>query len=108
MPLYRIQVDHEEPERQGILTRIAVGVLSLLALIVSAFLGAVIFLAVLGFMAVAGAVLAVRIWLFKRRVDKSMSEGAPADSRPKDYIDVEYREVESERQEEDGRPYTKH
>jgi len=100
MPIYRIQVDHGTPERQGILTRIAVGVLSVLALIVSAFLGAVIFLAVLGFVAVAGTVLAVRVWLLKRRIEKTMSEGAPADRRPKDYIDVEYHEVDSE---EDGR-----
>lgn len=100
MPIYRIQVDPGAPERPGILTRIAVGVFSVLALIVSAFLGAVIFLAVLGFMAVAGAVLAVRIWLFKRRVDRSVNAGAPADGRPKDYIDAEYREVDSE---EDGR-----
>ncbi len=81
MPMYRIRVD-DEPA--GLLTRVALAILSLIVLVVSAFLGVFIFLAALGFLAIAGVVLAVRLWLLKRTV---------RDRRTKDYIDVEYHDV---------------
>lgn len=96
MPMYRMRID-DEPA--GLLTRVALAVLSLIVLVVSAFLGVFIFLAVLGFVAIAGAVLAVRLWLLKRHIDKNMSEGVTGDRGPKDYIDVEYHEVKPENDE---------
>ena len=76
----------------NLFVRIAAGVISGLVLIASAFLGLFIFLAVLGIMAVAGAVMAVRIWLFKRRVETALKWGASQDPRDRGYIDAEYEE----------------
>lgn len=72
------------------LVRIAAGVLSVLVLVASAFLGFFIFLAVLGVLAVAGSVLAVRLWLFRRRIDAALKWGASQNPRDRGYIDAEY------------------
>ena len=76
----------------NLLVRIAAGVISALVLIASAFLGLFIFLAVLGIVAVAGTVMAVRFWLFKRRVEAALKWGASQDPRNKGYIDAEHGE----------------
>ena len=76
----------------NLLVRIAAGVISALVLIASAFLGLFIFLAVLGIVAVVGTVMAVRFWLFKRRVETALKWGASQDPRDRGYIDAEYEE----------------
>ena len=92
MRTYRIRVNQGGPD-QGPLMRAMLGVVSVLAVVASAFLGLFIFLAVLGFVAVAGAVVAVRVWFFKRHMKKMMSEAGETEP---DYIDAEYREIRSE------------
>ncbi len=51
-----------------------------------------IFLAVLGVLAVAGTVMAIRLLLFKRRVETALKWGASQYSRERGYIDAEYKE----------------
>ncbi len=76
----------------NILVRFAAGLISALVLIASAFLGLFIFLAVLGILAVAGTVMAIRLWLFKRRVETALKWGAKQYPRERGYIDAEYKE----------------
>lgn len=79
----------------NLLMRVAAGVVSVLILAASAFLGLFIFAAVLGILAIAGTVLAARLWLYKRRVEAALKWGASQNPRKADYIDVE--SVERER-----------
>ncbi len=76
----------------NLLVRIAAGVGSALVLIASAFLGLFIFLAVLGLLAFGGAVMAVRVWIFRRRVAAALRWGATQDPRTRRAIDTEYEE----------------
>ncbi len=76
----------------NILVRFAAGLISVLVLIASAFLGLFIFLAVLGVVAVAGMVMAARLWLFKRRVETALKWGASQYPGDRGYIDAEYEE----------------
>ena len=91
MRTYRIRVNQGGPD-QGPLMRAMLGIVSVLAVVASAFLGLFVFLAVLGFVAVAGAVMAVRVWFFKRRMEKMMREAGQTEP---DYIDAEYSEIRS-------------
>lgn len=79
-------------DQPNILVRLAIGVLSVVALIASALFGLFIFLTALGVVAVAGAVLAVRFWLFRRKVEAALKHGAAQDTQDRDYIDAEYEE----------------
>lgn len=84
----------QEPQggQPNLLVRIAAGIVSALVLIASAFLGLFIFLAVLGIVAVAGTIMAVRFWLFRRRIETALKWGASQNPRDKGYIDAEYEE----------------
>ncbi len=73
----------------NLLVRIAAGLISALVLIASAFLGLFIFPAVLGIVVIAGTVMAVRLWLFKRRVETALKWGATQYPRERGYIDAE-------------------
>ncbi len=96
MRTYRIRVNQGGPD-QGPLMRAMLGIVSVLAVVASAFLGLFIFLAVLGFVAVAGAVMAVRVWFFKRRMEKMMREAGQTEP---DYIDAEYSEIRSKEEDQ--------
>lgn len=101
MPLYRIQIERGRTGGwRSLATRLALGFVSVCALVVSAFLGVVIFLAVLGFVAVAALVAGVRLWLLKRQIEKTFAGAARKNNPETDYIDVEYREID--RKDEDG------
>jgi hypothetical protein len=78
--------------RPNLLVRMIAGAVSVVVLVVSAFLGLFIFLAVFGIMAVAGVILAVWFWLFRRRVETAMKWDKSTDSKDKGYIDVDYEE----------------
>ena len=78
--------------RPNLLVRLAAGLVSVLALVASAFLGLFIFLAVLGILAVAGTVVAVRFWLFRRRVEAALEKEAASDVHDRGYIDADYEE----------------
>ncbi len=82
----------EQRDRPSLLVRIAAGLITAMVLVVSAFLGLVIFLAALGIFAVVGAVIAIRLWLFKRRVETALKWGAKQYPRERGYIDAEYKE----------------
>ncbi len=76
----------------NLLARIVTGVAAGVLLVASTFLGLFIFVAVLGVLAVAGAVVAVRLWFFRRRVEAAVRQAeAPPEAKP-DYIDVEFEE----------------
>ncbi|HMP73544.1 MAG TPA: hypothetical protein PKE55_09815 [Kiritimatiellia bacterium] len=83
-----------EGDPPNLLARILAGAISVLVLVASAFLGVFIFLAVLGMLAVAGVVMAVRLWLYRRRVDAALKWGASQRTRKSDYIEAEYHERE--------------
>lgn len=81
-----------QANRPNLLMRIAAGALSALVLIASAFLGLLIFLAVLGLLAVAGTILAVRLWFFRQKVEAARKQDPTHHSQTPDYVDVEYQE----------------
>lgn len=75
----------------------AVGaVVSILLLGLAAFLGFFVFLAVVGFLAVAAVVFAIRFWLFNRQV-KRASEPHTKGRADSGYIDVDYTEKDPPR-----------
>lgn len=57
--------------RPGLLVRLAWSIAAVIVLVSAAFLGALVFLAVLGLFVVAVLVTAVRIWWLRRRVLRS-------------------------------------
>lgn len=64
--------------RPGLLARIAWSIAAVILLASAAFLGALVFLAVLGLFVVAVLVTAVRIWWLRRRILQSQSRGKAA------------------------------
>jgi membrane protein implicated in regulation of membrane protease activity len=88
----------------GILARILLGILAVLALVAAAFLGAIFFLAALGFFAVGMVVLAVRIWWARRQLEQAMKRGEGPSQGPQrqgargraDVIEGEYLVVDEE------------
>ncbi len=72
--------------------RIATGIVSAIVLVASAFLGLIIFLAVLGLLAVVGTIMAVKFWLFRRRIESTLKRGTAQPPRDSGYIDAEYEE----------------
>lgn len=59
----------------GLLARILLSIGAVIMLVAAAFLGAVFFLAALGFFVVAMLTLAVRIWWAKRQFEKAVRSG---------------------------------
>jgi flagellar basal body-associated protein FliL len=76
----------------NIIGRIIAGVLSLLALVASAFLGIFIFIAVVGVLLIAGIAVTIRMWLFRRKVEAAFKQRAQQNPQKPDYIDVEFEE----------------
>ncbi|NGX16669.1 hypothetical protein [Wenzhouxiangella sp. XN24] len=108
MQQYRIQIGGPGPgSPRGIVARILFSIAAVAALVAAAFLGAVFFLAALGFFLVGTAVLAARIWWAKRQIEKAIRQrqgkaGAgpgEASRRREDVIEGEY-SVVAERERE--------
>ena len=59
----------------GLVARILLSIGAVVMLVSAAFLGAIFFLAALGFFVVAMLVLSVRIWWAKRQFEKAMRNG---------------------------------
>ncbi len=76
----------------GLAGRIAGLIISVLALAAAAFFGFFIFLFVFGLVVIAGSLLALRLWWFKRRIEKEFTRPPAAKPPPRDYIDVEFTE----------------
>jgi uncharacterized membrane protein HdeD (DUF308 family) len=90
---YRYTVRIGEPgPKPSLLVRIIGGILSILALGLAAFLGFFVFLIVFGLLVIAGSIMAIRLWLFKRRVEATMQDPHSRQTKEKDYIDVDYTE----------------
>jgi tellurite resistance protein TehA-like permease len=83
-----------QANQPALLVRIVAGALSLLALAASAFLGLFIFVAMVGILAFVFVVVAIRMWLFQRKVEAAFKREASQPRQQPDYIDVEYRERE--------------
>jgi predicted lipid-binding transport protein (Tim44 family) len=83
----------------GLVARILLSIGAVIMLVSAAFLGAIFFLAALGFFAVGMLVLAVRIWWARRQFEKAVRRGeAPGQARPgpgrrEGVIEGEYRVV---------------
>jgi len=76
MQQYRIQIGGPGPgSPRGIVARILFSIAAVAALVAAAFLGAVFFLAALGFFLVGTVVLAARIWWAKRQIEKAIRQG---------------------------------
>jgi len=97
MQQYRIQIGGPGPgSPRGIVARILFSIVAVAALVAAAFLGAVFFLAALGFFLVGTAVLAARIWWAKRQIEKAIRQGkadagpGEASRRREDVIEGEY------------------
>jgi membrane protein implicated in regulation of membrane protease activity len=79
MQQYRFQITG--PGRgsgPGFLARIAMTVAAVAVLVTAALLGAIFFLAALGFFAIAVMFLAVRIWWAKRKFEQAARRGEPS------------------------------
>lgn len=89
----------------GLVARILLSIGAVIMLVSAAFLGAIFFLAALGFFVVAMLVLAVRIWWARRQLEKAMRSGAApgqprrGSGRRDGVIEGEYRVV-GDRQDE--------
>lgn len=89
----------------GLVARILLTIGAVIMLASAAFLGAIFFLAALGFFAVAMLVLVVRIWWARRQFEKAVRRGeAPGQAqsgpgRREGAIEGEYRVVGERRQE---------
>lgn len=87
----------------GLLARILLTVVAVIVLASAAFLGAVFFLAALGFFFVGSIVVAVRLWWIRRQVEAAMRRGEqPGGRRPgtrsgEDVIEGEYHVMSEER-----------
>jgi len=104
MQQYRIQIGGPgSGSPRGIVARILFSIVAVVALVAAAFLGAVFFLAALGFFLVGTAILAARIWWAKRQIEKAMKQGKTGTGpeatsrRREDVIEGEY-SVVSERE----------
>jgi hypothetical protein len=105
MIVYRIQAGAGSAGRRpGWLARIGMSLMAMLSLVAAAFLGAFIFVVVLGVVIIAGAAMAFQVWRLKRRMEKSLktesfTEPPPASaSPPPGVIDVEFTEIRNERE----------
>jgi predicted lipid-binding transport protein (Tim44 family) len=89
----------------GLVARILLSIGALIMLVSAAFLGAIFFLAALGFFAVGMLVLAVRIWWARRQFEQAVRRGeAPGQARSgpgsrEGVIEGEYRVVGEREQE---------
>ena len=92
----------------GIIARILLSIGAVILLVSAAFLGAIFFLAALGFFILGMLVLAVRIWWARRQLDKAFARGErpgpgrPADGGRADVIEGEYLVVEERREAQDA------
>jgi hypothetical protein len=92
----------------GIVTRVLLSIVAVIMLVSAAFLGAIVFLAALGFFAVAILVLAVRIWWAKRQLEKAIrrgerpGSGGPGPGGRADVIEGEYLVMEERQADGDG------
>lgn len=93
----------------GLLARILLSIVAVIVLASAAFLGAVFFLAALGFFVIATIVVAIRLWWIRRQVEAAMRRGEqpgprqPGGRRSEDVIEGEYH-VMSEERRDGGRP----
>jgi predicted lipid-binding transport protein (Tim44 family) len=81
----------------GLVARILLSIVAVVMLVSAAFLGAIFFLAALGFFVIGALVLGVRIWWARRQFEQAMnrgeqpSPGRPGPRGPGDVIEGEYR-----------------
>ncbi|NGP54789.1 hypothetical protein [Thioalkalivibrio sp. XN8] len=93
----------------GLLARILLSIVAVIVLASAAFLGAVFFLAALGFFVIATIVVSIRLWWLRRQMEAAMRRGEqPTARRPgergsEDVIEGEYR-VMSEGRRDPQRP----
>ena len=80
--------------RPGLLWRLLGGALSLLALILAAFLGLFVFLAVLGLVAAGSLIAAVRLAWLRRQLAKEDGTAPPFTRGKSRYIDAEFTDHE--------------
>jgi predicted lipid-binding transport protein (Tim44 family) len=91
----------------GVIARILWSIAAAVLLLSAAFLGAIFFMAALGFFMFGVLVLSVRVWWARRKFAKAMREGGappgagPGPDKPASVIEGEYRVV-GERREERG------
>ncbi|HRP35792.1 MAG TPA: hypothetical protein PLI48_07920 [Gammaproteobacteria bacterium] len=85
----------------GLVARILLSIGAVIMLVSAAFLGAIVFLAALGFFVVAMLVLAVRIWWARRQLEKALRSGRPpgegGPGRHQGDIEGEYRVLDERR-----------
>jgi hypothetical protein len=102
MQQYRFQLGGPSGGRPGILARLAWSVVAVFTLVVAAFLGAVVFLAALGFLFIGAIVLMGRIWWAQRQVRKAKPPGDAGEADRMQVIEGEYRVVDAARQHPSG------
>jgi len=81
----------------GLVARVLLSIAAVIMLVSAAFLGAIFFLAALGFFVIGMLVLGVRIWWARRQFEQALKRGEqPSPGRPEargpgDVIEGEYR-----------------
>lgn len=87
----------------GLLARILLSIVAVIVLVSAALLGAVFFLAALGFFVVGTVIVAIRLWWIRRQVEAAMRRGEqpgarrPGDRGREDVIEGEYHVMSEER-----------
>jgi predicted lipid-binding transport protein (Tim44 family) len=95
----------------GVVARVLWSIVAVVLLLTAAFLGAIFFLAALGFFMFGVLVLAVRVWWARRKFAKTLREGgvppgpapAPGQENRARVIEGEYRVVGEGQEERDAR-----
>ena len=87
----------------GLIARVLLSIAAVIMLVSAAFLGAIFFLAALGFFVFGTLVLGVRIWWARREFERALkrgeqpSPGRPGPRSPGDVIEGEYRVMDEDR-----------
>jgi hypothetical protein len=91
----------------GVIARVLWSIAAVVMLLTAAFLGAIFFLAALGFFMVGMVVLVIRVWWVRRKLERAMRHGdgpvgrGPGSGRREEILEGEYRVV-GERRDERG------
>jgi predicted lipid-binding transport protein (Tim44 family) len=105
MEYIRIQLPGPGPGGNGgpgLIARILLSIAAVIMLVSAAFLGAIFFLAALGFFLIGTLVLGVRIWWARRQLEQALkrgeqpSSGRPGPRGPGDVIEGEFRVMDED------------
>ena len=90
---HRYRISYRKP---GPIAQVASFIIGIVALGIAAFLGIFILAALVGLIVIGSALLAMRLWWIRRKIEQAVRDGrSPGDVLHADYIVIEERETES-------------